>query len=114
MSDLGETASDVRGATGPVKVAVAFLVCEKSTVSPGSALQVHARRGLGKWNGGLTDFKVDALHVASGLGDVDLLLILRVCNDGEDLGRELERVAVVVLRFGRLARCLVERRAAAR
>jgi hypothetical protein len=70
--------------------------------------------GQGKLNGGLTDFKVDALHVAGGLGDVDLVAILRVCNDGEDLGGELERVARVVLRFGCLARRLLERGAAAR
>jgi hypothetical protein len=70
--------------------------------------------GQGKLNGGLTDFKVDALHVAGGLGDVDLVAILRVCNDGEDLGGELERIALVVLRLGCLARRLLERRAAAR
>lgn len=70
--------------------------------------------GQGKLSGGLTDFKVDALHVAGGLGDVDLALILRICNDGEDLGGQLERVALVVVRFGGLARRLLERRAAAR
>ena len=72
------------------------------------------RRGLGKRNGGLTDFKVDPLHVAGGLGDVYLIFILRIWDDGKDLGRELERAALVVLRFGGLARGLVERRAAAR
>ena len=72
------------------------------------------RRGLGKLNGGLTDLKIDPLHFAGGLGDVDLILILRVGDDREDLGGELERVAPVVLRFGGLARSLVERRAADR
>jgi hypothetical protein len=67
------------------------------------------RRG----NGDLTDFKVDALHVASGLGDVNLLVMLRIRDDGEDLGREPKGVAVIVLRLGGLACSLVERRAGA-
>lgn len=103
----------MRGATGPVKVVVTFLVCERGRVSLGPTW-VHAWRGTGKRSGGLTDFKVDPLHVAGGLGDVYLALILRVCNDGEDLGGELERAALVVLRFGGLARGLVERRAVVR
>ncbi len=78
VPDLGETASDVRGATGPASVAVTFLVCGGSTVSSGSRMQVYVRRGLGKRNGGLTDFNIDPLHVAGGLGDVYLVLILRV------------------------------------
>lgn len=75
---------------------------------------VHAYGGAGKLDGGLTDFKVDALHAASGLGDVDLIAILRVCNDGEDLGGKLEWVALLILRLGCLARRLFERRTAAR
>jgi hypothetical protein len=60
----------------------------------------------------LTDFKIYALHVACCLGNVDVSLILQIRGDGEDLGAEFERVALGVLRFGCLAGCLVEGRAA--
>jgi hypothetical protein len=47
VSVLGETASDVRGATGPVKVLVTFLVC--STATSVSALRVmYAYGGAGE------------------------------------------------------------------
>ena len=103
VSDLGETARDVRGATGPAKVAITFLVCKGSPVSHGSACVICVQR-----NGGLTDFKIDPLHVAGGLGDVYLILILGVCDDGKDLGWELQRVAFIVLRLGCLACRLFE------
>lgn len=47
-------------------------------------------RGLEGRNGGLTDFKVDSLHVARGLGNVYLVVILRVGDNSKDFGRELE------------------------
>lgn len=62
VSDLGEIARDVRGATGPENVADTFLV----------------------------DFKVDSLHVARGLGNIYLVVILRVGDNSKDFGRELE------------------------
>jgi len=81
VSDFGETATDVRGATGPVKVAATLLV----------------------------DFNVDALHVAGCFGNVDVILIVRVRGECEDLGGELEGVALGVLGLGSLASCLLER-----
>ena len=56
----------------------------------------------------LTDFKVYAFHVACCLGNVDVGVVLHIRGDGEDLGAELERVALCVLRFGCLASCLVQ------
>jgi hypothetical protein len=60
-------------------------------------------------NGGLTDFNVDAFHVACCFGNVDVVVILRVRGKGEDLGGELEGIALGVLGLGGLASCLLER-----
>jgi len=57
----------------------------------------------------LVDFNVDALHVAGCFGNVDVILIVRVRGECEDLGGELEGVALGVLGLGSLASCLLER-----
>jgi len=80
VSDLGEMATEVRGAVGPEKVAATLLV----------------------------DFNVDAFHVACCFGNVDVVLILRVGDDGEDLGGELDRVALGVLGLCSLSSCLLQ------
>jgi hypothetical protein len=62
----------------------------------------------------LTDFNVYPLHTACRFGDVDLVLILRVGDGGEDLGWKLNGVAFGVLGFGGFPGCLLERRAGVR
>jgi len=83
VSDLGRTATDVSGAVGPENVAVTLLV----------------------------DFNIDALYVACCLGHVDMVPVVRVGGDVEDLGGELQGVALCVLGLGSLAGCLLQRRA---
>lgn len=114
VSNLGETARDVRGATGPAKVAETFLVCTIGTSQPRLNAAGISTGVFGGRNGGPTDFKVDLLHVASSLGNVYLILILRVWDNGEDLGRELEWVPLVILRLSGLTSSFVERRAIVR
>jgi len=80
VSDLGETATDVRGAVGPENVAATLLV----------------------------DFNVDTLHVACCFSNVDAVVILRVGDGSEDLGGELDRGALGVLGFCSLSSCLLE------
>jgi hypothetical protein len=64
------------------------------------------------WQGGdercLTNFNIYPLDVASCLGDVDLVLILRIGNSCEDLGGELDGAAFGVRRLGGLAGGLVQ------
>lgn len=83
VSDLGRTATDVSGAVGPEKVATTLLV----------------------------DFNVNSLYVACCFGYIDVILIVRVGDDVEDLGGELQRAAVGVLGLGSLAGRLLQRRA---
>jgi hypothetical protein len=59
----------------------------------------------------LTDFNVYPLHTTCRFGDVDLVLIPRVGDGSEDLGRELDGFAFVVPRLRRLSSSLLERRA---
>jgi len=83
VPDFGDTAMEVRGAVGPEKVATTLLV----------------------------DFNIDMLHAACSFSYVDMVLILRIRDDGEDLGWELGGVALCVLRLGSLAGCLLKSRA---
>jgi hypothetical protein len=78
---LGETVTDVRGATGPEKVAATLFV----------------------------DFNVDTLHVACCFGNVDVMVILRVGDDGEDLGGELDGVTLCVVGLCSLPGSLLKR-----
>lgn len=53
------------------------------------------------------------LYAACSLSYVDVVLILRVCSDGEDLGWKLGGVALGVLGLGSLASRLLKGRAIA-
>lgn len=108
VSDLGETAIDVRGAIGPEKVAdispvyaMSQLCCPKTS----------ERRQQGLRKRCLTDFNVDSLHVSRCFGHIDLVLILGIRRKGQDLGRELDRSALCVLGLGGLAGSLIQSRA---
>jgi hypothetical protein len=61
----------------------------------------------------LTNFDVYSLDFASGLSDVDLVAILWIGGDGEDLGGQLDRGPLGVLRLGGFPGGLVEGRAVA-
>lgn len=56
----------------------------------------------------LTDFNVDVLHAAGSFSNVDMVLIVRVGNEGENLGRQLGGVAFGVLGLGCLPSRLLE------
>lgn len=75
VPEVGETAIEVRGATGPLNVAVTLRV----------------------------DFNVDAFHVARSFSNVNLILIPWVGADGEYLGLKLDGAAVGVVAFRSLA-----------
>lgn len=47
----------------------------------------------------LTDFNIDPLHISRSLCNVELVLIVWIGGEGEDLGRELDRAALLVARF---------------
>jgi hypothetical protein len=48
----------------------------------------------------VTDFQDDTSHNTGSLSDVDSIRILRVSVDGEDLGCQGDRVAILVVGFG--------------
>jgi hypothetical protein len=65
-----------------------------------------------RWQGGdercLTNFNVYSLDVAGCFGHVDLVRIVRIGDNREDLGGELDGAALGVLRLGGLAGGLVQ------
>jgi len=60
--------------------------------------------------GGLTDFRINPLHRARRFRNVDRRVVMRVCGDGENLGRQLHGIAFIVFRLCGPARGLAERR----
>jgi hypothetical protein len=73
----------------------------------------RARGSRGTSERCLTNFNVNPLHVAGRFSHVDVVVILGIGDDGEDLGGELDRAALGVLRLGALAGDFVEGGAAA-
>jgi hypothetical protein len=81
-------------------------------VSRGQGVTGRARGEEGKSERCLTNFNIYPLHVAGRFSHIDMVVILWVGDRGEDLGGELDRAALGVLRFGALAGNFVEGRAA--
>jgi hypothetical protein len=68
-----------------------------------SGVRCRVRGEKGTCERCLTNFDIYSLDKAGGCGHVEVVLILGVGYGGEDLGGELDRAALGVLRLGGLA-----------